>query len=420
MTADAPRRGRTSPRRARAALLTVLVMVAMAPAISTPIDAAPDQAAPGQAPAVDPFYDPPSPLPDGAPGDLIKAEPMAVRPLPGVPLPLVDAWRIMYLSTDANDEPIAITGTLMMPKTPWLVGRRPLVSYAVGGHGMGEQCTPSIQFNEGTQFETSVIGAYLLQGWAVVLTDYQRRPEHTFVNSKMAGHAVLDAARAAPQISGARLTTQNPVGISGFSQGGNAAAAAAERQPGYAPELNLKGVAAGGVPADLQRIANAVDGGFLAGVIPMAVASLQTAYPELTLDGLNDQGREAVEWVKGQCIPATTTRYAFSSTTSWTEGGKTLDEFLAAHPDWKARVDEQRIGRLAPTAPVLTYVGLLDPWTPHDVTRQLAADWCAQGSNVRFTTYPIAEHFGGLGEAIPQVLTWLHARFRNQPATHNC
>lgn len=406
--------------KARMTLVAVIGVATFVPgiAVPAPLGAEPAQAAPAQ--AIDPFYDPPAPLPTGAPGTLIKAEPMTVRMLPLIPLPLLRSWRIMYLSTDANDEPIAVTGTLIVPQTPWLVGRRPLVSYAVGGHGMGEQCTPSIQFNQGRQFETAVIGNYLLQGWAVVLTDYQRRPEHTFSISKTAGQAVLDAARAAPQVGGAGLTTRHPVGISGFSQGGNAAAAAAERQPSYAPELNLKGVAAGGVPADLVKTANAVDGGFLAGVIPMAVAALKTAYPELGLDGLNDRGRAAVEWVKGQCMPAITTRYAFSSATTFTEGGRTIDEFFAAQPDWQARVEEQKIGNLAPAVPVLTYVGLLDPWTPHDVTRQLARDWCAQGSNVRFTTYPVAEHFGGLAEAIPQVLTWFHARFQGQPATGNC
>lgn len=407
-------------RKARRFLVAGLAVATLMPAMAVPapLAAGPAQAAPAQ--AVDSFYDPPSPLPDAAPGTLIKAEPMPVQILPLVSIPALRSWRIMYLSTDANDAPIAVTGTLIVPRTPWLSGRRPLVSYAVGGHGMGEQCTPSIQFNQGTQFETSVIGAYLLQGWAVVLTDYQRRPEHTFAISKTAGHAVVDAARAAPQVSGAGLTSQHPVGISGFSQGGNAAAAAAERQPAYAPELNLKGVAAGGVPADLVKTANAVDGGFLAGVIPMAVAALETAYPELELDGLNDRGREAVEWVKGQCMPAITTRYAFSSATMFTEGGKTIDEFFASQPDWRARVEQQKIGNLAPSVPVLTYVGLLDPWTPHEVTRQLARDWCAQGSNVRFTTYPVAEHFGGLGQAIPQVLTWLHARFQGRPATGNC
>ena len=384
---------------------------------SDPVSASPS--APAQS-AIDPFYTPPSPLPAGSPGDLIRSEPTTVSPLAGIPLPGVRAWRIMYRSTSATDQPVAITGTLMVPQVPWLLGRRPVVSYALGSHGMGEQCTPSIQFRSGTQPELGVIGAYLAQGWAVVVTDYQRRPVHTYVNTRMAAHAVLDAARAVAEVPGSGITAANPVAISGYSQGGHAAAAAAERQPGYAPDLNLTGVAAGGVPADLRAVANAVERDVLFGVVPMAVASLRSAYPELPLDGLNDTGRAAIEQVTGQCIAETTAQWAFRSATELTVGGLTIDEFFASQPAWAARVDEQRIGRLRPGVPVLAYQGLLDPWVPHAVTQQLAADWCGLGANVRFRTYPIAEHFGGLGEAIPEVLTWLHSRFAGMPSASTC
>jgi dienelactone hydrolase len=407
--------------RARTVLVAVIVCVGLGCFVSpSAASASPSARAAGAQAAIDPFYTPPSPLPPGSPGDLIRAERTTVSVLPGVTLPGVNAWRIMYRSTSATDQPLAVTGTLIVPQAPWLVGRRPVVSYALGSHGMGEQCTPSIQFHEGTQFELGVVGGYLSQGWAVVVTDYQRRPNHTYVNSKASGQAVLDAARAAAQVPGSGLSGANPVGITGYSQGGNAAAAAAERQPSYAPGLNLKGVAAGGVPADLAAVAGAVDRDVLFGTVIMAVASLRTAYPELTLDGFNATGQAAVDQVTRQCIPETTTQWAFHSATELTVGGRTIDQFFDAYPAWRARVDEQRIGRLRPAVPVLTYQGLLDPWVPHAVTERLAADWCAQGANVRFTSYPIAEHFGGLGESIPQVLSWFHGRFTDLPATSNC
>jgi pimeloyl-ACP methyl ester carboxylesterase len=405
-------------RRTRIVPVALMLCIGLGPVTSSdPVSASPS--APAQS-AIDPFYTPPSPLPSGSPGDLIRSERTTVSPLPGIPLPGVNAWRLMYRSTSATDQQVAVTGTLMVPQMPWLLGRRPVVSYALGSHGMGEQCTPSIQFRSGTQFELGVIGAYLAQGWAAVVTDYQRRPVHTFVNTRMAAHAVLDAARAAARVPGSGITAANPVAVSGYSQGGHAAAAAAERQPTYAPGLNLKGVAAGGVPADLRAVANAVERDVLFGVVPMAVASLSAAYPELPLDGLNDTGRAAIAQVTGQCIVETSAQWAFRSATELTVGGRTIDEFFASQPAWAARVDEQRIGRLRPGVPVLAYQGLLDPWVPHAVTQQLAADWCGLGANVRFRTYPIAEHFGGLGEAIPEVVLWLHSRFADTPSASTC
>lgn len=408
--------------RARSVLVAVIVCVGLGSFVSpSTASATPETAGVADQTAVDPFYTPPSPLPPGGPGTLIRSEATTVSMLPGVPYPGTNAWRVMYRSTSATDQPIAVTGTLMVPQAGWSgSGRRPLVTYALGSHGMGEQCTPSIQFRQGTQFELGVIANYLARGWAVVVTDYQRRPNHTYVNSKASGQAMLDAARAAGRVPGSGLSSANPVGISGYSQGGNAAAAAAERQPTYAPELDLRGAAAGGVPADLVAVARAVERDVLFGTVPMAVASLRTAYPELTLDGLNATGRAAVDQVTRQCIAETTLQWAFHSTTELTVGGRNIDQFLAAYPAWRARIDEQRIGRLSPTAPVLVYQGLLDPWIPHAVTQQLAADWCARGANVRFSTYVIAEHFGGLAEAIPEVLNWLSARFAGTPATDNC
>jgi pimeloyl-ACP methyl ester carboxylesterase len=413
----------TTTRRLRCTLgtlataATLLTASTLAPSLASADTDPPISSA---APGIDAFYTPPSPLPPGNPGDLIRAEETTVSLLPGLMLLGVNAWRIMYRSTDAQDQPIAVTGTLLVPQTPWLFGHRPLVDYTVGSHGSGQQCTPSIQFHQGLQFETAIITTYLAQNWAIVIPDYQRLPVHTYANSKTTGQVTLDAARAATKIPGSGITAQNPLAITGYSQGGHAAAAAAERHPSYAPELNLKGVAAGGVPADLRAVANAVDGGFLFGVVPMAVASLKAAYPDLSLDAFKDTGKAAFADVAKQCIPEIATMFAMHNFTELTVGGKTFDELLAERPDYAELVDAQTIGRLTPSVPVLTYGGLFDPWVPIEVTLGLHDAWCAQGANVSFELYPIAEHFGGLGQGIPQVLSWLAARFAGLPAQSDC
>jgi pimeloyl-ACP methyl ester carboxylesterase len=124
--------------------------------------------------------------------------------------------------------------------------------------------------------------------------------------------------------------------------------------------------------------------------------------------------------VLDECIPETVTRNAFGSASALTVGGIGIDQFFAEQPGWAARVAQQRLGGTAPGVPVLAYQGQFDPWVPHAVTEQLADDWCAEGANVRFTTYPLAEHFAALVEGIPQVVTWIRSRFANQPATPTC
>jgi dienelactone hydrolase len=409
-----------SLRRALGALLTAAASIAAFGLALPSAHADADPPISSAAPGIDAFYTPPSPLPPGSPGDIIRAEPTTVSFLLGVPLLGVNAWRIMYRSTDAQDQPIAATGTLLVPQLPWLFGARPLVAYLLGSHGSGQQCTPSIQLHQGVQFEASLLTPYLSQGWAVVVPDYQRLPVHAYAISKTAGQVTLDAARAAAKVAGSGITAKNPVAITGYSQGGHAAAAAAERHPMYAPELNLKGVAAGGVPANLRDVANAVDGGFLFGVVPMAIASLTTTYPELSLDAFNEAGKAACATAAKQCIPETVTAWAMHHFTELTVGEKTFNELLAERPDYAAAVDAQTLGTLKPSVPVLTYSGLFDPWVPMEVTLNLHDDWCDQGANVSFSMYPIAEHFGGLGEGIPEVLLWLSARFAGQPAASDC
>jgi cephalosporin-C deacetylase-like acetyl esterase len=151
----------------------------------------------------------------------------------------------MYRSTDTHDRPIAITGTVVTPTTPWSgMGQRPIVSYAVGTQGVGDDCAPSKSMAARFEYEGPFIAGLLARGYGVVVTDYEGLGTpvvHTYVNRASQGHAVLDAIRAAQRLPEASLPDAGPVAIAGYSQGGGASASAAELQPRDAPELKLKG-----------------------------------------------------------------------------------------------------------------------------------------------------------------------------------
>ena len=75
-----------------------------------------------------------------------------------------------------------------------------------------------------------------------------------------------------------------------------AAGWAAELAPTYASELKIKGVAAGGVPGDLTKVADLLDGSPFVALALMASLGLDTAYGELSLENyLNDRGRKLVK-----------------------------------------------------------------------------------------------------------------------------
>ncbi|HET6288902.1 MAG TPA: lipase family protein [Amycolatopsis sp.] len=343
----------------------------------------------------------------------VFADPLTLFPMP------VDAWQLIYRSTSATGAPNAVSGTLLVPRTPWSRGPRPLVSYAVGTHGLGDDCAPSYKLRTGTENEIALIGQALLAGWAVVLSDYEglgTPGPHTYAVGRAEGHAVLDAARAAARVPGSGVSPSAPVGLFGYSQGGQATAFAAELAPTYAPELNVVGVATGGVPADLAEVARFNDGNVGFSLVLAAAAGYDAAYADVPFEEiLNDRGRATVPRVARACTAELATIAPFGR----------LAEFVTvpdplADPRWRARLAENRAGNHAPAAPVYLYHGTLDELIPFAVGQDLRSAWCARGAEVRWQPIPLAEHILGVSVGGPAAMTWLGDRFAGRPASSNC
>src|SRR5207244_4293413 len=99
-----------------------LLAVALGAALSAGLLAAVPGAA--AAPANDPFYQPPAGFESTPPGTLLRSRTVLVTGL-GVPFP-VNAWQTLARSTDTAGRAVAVVSTLMVPRTPFLGGPRPL------------------------------------------------------------------------------------------------------------------------------------------------------------------------------------------------------------------------------------------------------------------------------------------------------
>ncbi|EGD25145.1 lipase family protein [Prescottella equi] len=393
------------------------------------------------------FYEVPASALGGAPGTVVDTQPYP--PLLSIPNQQgpwpSGAQRIMYRTTDAHGAATAASGTYFDASLPWIgAGPRPLVVLGPGTQGQGDQCAPSRLFQDGVhynapldfavEYEVLQVHALLSRGIDVVVTDYQglgTAGMHSYVDRRAQGHAMLDAARAVKALPGSRIGDDNPIGFWGYSQGGGAAASAAEMQPSYAPDLDVRGTYAGGPPADLRAVAAALDGGLATGLLGYAVNSIYAGYPETRADidgALAPAGRQALDEIAAQCVPETIARYGLHRTTEWTKDGRSLAELIDALPSVSAVVDEQRIGRSTPGSPVLIVQGRNDDLIPHTQATRLAADWCAQGATVEFRTEeipPIAPGFV-VGHGLPMVsglpsaLDWMTDRFDGVPARSGC
>jgi len=393
------------------------------------------------------FYEVPASALGGAPGTVVDTQPYP--PLLSIPNQQgpwpSGAQRIMYRTTDAHGAATAASGTYFDASLPWIgAGPRPLVVLGPGTQGQGDQCAPSRLFQDGVhynapldfavEYEVLQVHALLSRGIDVVVTDYQglgTAGMHSYVDRRAQGHAMLDAARAVKALPGSRIGDDSPIGFWGYSQGGGAAASAAEMQPSYAPDLDVRGTYAGGPPADLRAVAAALDGGLATGLLGYAVNSIYAGYPETRADidgALAPAGRQALDEIAAQCVPETIARYGLHRTTEWTKDGRSLAELIDALPSVSAVVDEQRIGRSTPGSPVLIVQGRNDDLIPHNQATRLAADWCAQGATVEFRTEeipPIAPGFV-VGHGLPMVsglpsaLDWMTDRFDGVPARSGC
>ena len=158
------------------------------------------------------FYTPPDPLPEGKPGDLIRSEPMHLVYEPSGQLGswVATGTRIMYRTTNAKGQQVAATGVYLEPDNPWPgKGPRPLIAYAPGPYGIGEQCAPSRLMDQGIHFsqgfdltfnyEETFLATMVARGYAVVVADGVGMGTHIpggpeFANRLSAGTALLDAA----------------------------------------------------------------------------------------------------------------------------------------------------------------------------------------------------------------------------------
>lgn len=371
-----------------------------------------------------PFYEPPATLPS-LPGELIRSEPARffIDPFRLVPAP-ARVERIMFSSTDRADEVIAVTGTVLSPTRPRRKrADRGLVAFAVGTQGMGDQCAPSKQMASGREYEAVFITGLLARGYNVVVPDYQglgMAGPHTYMSREVQGRVVLDALRAAQLTDNPDIPTMGPVAVAGYSQGGGAAASAAEMWHEYAPELELQGVVAGAVPADLALVAQQLDGGAYFAFLGYALVGLASDYGVDLAPLLNERGRSIATALSRQCMFESLRRYAFTKSSTLTASGDSVPELLGEEP-FATIVAEQRLGddgRWPRTNTLITH-SVLDDVIPYECGRSLAERWAGQGARVRFQRNFAPTHAAGTLTSYAAAFRFLGKRFAGEPMRGN-
>jgi pimeloyl-ACP methyl ester carboxylesterase len=359
-------------------------------------------------PAGDAFYTPPAGDP-GKPGTLIWWREFTA--------PSGTIGRtILYWSLSAAGKPIPVSCVVLAPANGTAAAPN-VISWAHATAGMGDQCAPSKKFAAGTAPELAFFAPLVTQTNAVfVATDYEglgTAGDPVYLVGRSEGRGVLDAARAVQQLD-IGVTSASPILLWGHSQGGGAAAWAAELAPTYAPELKIVGAMLG-APAgeltfgDLSTATAASQIGYaLAGI-----AGLKAAYPELNVDDvLNAKGQELLAKIVAACDAA--------PIVAGVRGADLVTAGSATAPGWSERIAENNPAQMVTSIPLFIYHGDADTTVPVDVSAAMQTKYCKLGVTSQRKVYPGKGHVDVIVAALTDLLAFATTRWAGAPPTNSC
>jgi alpha-beta hydrolase superfamily lysophospholipase len=367
----------------------VLVVIAML------VPAAAAQAAtPRKAPAGLAFYTPPAKLP-ARHGDLIWSR--TIKGFPALPS-AAKTVLVLYRSTSPLGKPVAVSGTVSIPKTKPPKGGWPMISWGHGTTGVSDVCTPSRDSATNLahpyiSYINPVLDAWVKKGYAVLRTDYQGLGTpgvHPFLIGAAEGRSVIDIARAARQLNAKIGKTWI---AAGHSQGGHAVLFAGAEAANWAPELNLRGVAAY-APAshvkDQLHLAPGITapGGGLSAFGALIAAGAVAGSNTISYDTLLTPAAKAL-------LPQVDTKCVFQLGLSDSWGALAPADIVPSDYDYTALdkvLDESEPSRLKLNVPVLLLQGDADTTVYKMFTDQLDASLVANGTRVTYKVYPGVVH----------------------------
>jgi hypothetical protein len=326
------------------------------------------------------------------------------------------AYRILYATVDQHDSPAVSTAAVFVPHGSAPRGGWPVIAWAHGTVGLGDDCAPSAQAR--SERDNEYLTHWLDQGYAVVGSDYAGLGTPglmSYLNSVATAHSVVDSVIAMHEMD---LPLSPEWAIVGQSQGGGAAINSARWATEFSrgSGLDYRGVVATGTPFNVESIVKQAgpDAALPPDLGPAAnsylsyiLAGFREARPDIDVNSvLTPAGLDAVEKAETVCKPQLDEALT----------GMTPTDFfrvpLATLPGVDAALDAY-MG--TPTSgydrPIFLGVGLLDRDVPPDLTLQLNDALMGNGQNVTLKVYPDEDHSGTVLASVPDSTAFLRAAF---------
>ncbi|MGC2246000.1 MAG: lipase family protein [Terriglobales bacterium] len=347
------------------------------------------------------FYDTPTPLPSGKPGELMRSGSFDNYLLP----PGISATRILYYTRSASGAMVATSGVVLFPELKAPTGGWPVIAWAHDLNGVARTCAPSLSRNLD---DGPFLSMYVNLGYAVVATDYTglgTNFPNAFADEQSNAWNVIDsipAARSAVPGLGPRWIAM------GIGEGARAALSAAELEH-QTRDANFLGSVAISRIADLEEllqrdVAPTAD-------LPLLLAyGVKTIYPDFTPgDILSDQAMPLYDQERSECgVPdAGKVPTAGMWKPHW-QNNKFVQDYF----------NRNRLGESAAGAPLLIVSG--EQGASLVAEMKVVQRLCRTGDRVLFRRYAESDPGRVIGDSVRDQMAWIQDRFANRPAQTNC
>lgn len=321
------------------------------------------------------------------------------------------AFRILYATPDQHGRPAVSTAAVFVPRGAPPATGWPVIAWAHGTVGLGDDCTPSARPR--STRDNEYLSHWLDQGYVVVGTDYVGLGTPglmSYLNSATEAHSVIDSVRAVHQMD---LPLSPKWAIVGQSQGGGAAINSAwwATRLTAGTGLDYRGVVATGTPANIERVVMQAGPDLPSRPTPPAaisytsyiLAALREARPDLGVDQvLTPRGRALTDLAQSLCKPALDQQVAdtginelFSARIDTLPGIQSaLDNFLGTPVEGYDR-------------PIFLGQGLLDTDVPPLSTQTLHQQLVDNHQDVELHLYPDQDHSGTVIASMPDSTRFL-------------
>ena len=353
------------------------------------------------------------------PGMLLRQEPLtAEQSVPGAARNI----RLLYTSTDGlnGGEPIVVSGGLFIPPGVAPAGGWPLLLWSHGTVGIADKCAPS--WTGYVPFHDEHLQTWLDNGYAIVASDYQglgTEGTHPYLATRPAAFSNLDVIRA---VQAADFNLTDAVVIAGQSQGAGAAFATAGHAADYAPDIDIRGVVATGIPYFTPEALIAVQEARPNDVVdPMlgynflALSMISLVEPDFSIeDYVSDAALPMARGVADICNRDMRTKIE--------EAGLTYNMSFKQSPaeQLKKAFAKMQYPTLDLPVPVFVGTGSTDRDTPPRMQAGLAKRACAAGTTIEARFYDGFDHLTVLNHSQMDSLPFVAKAFAGDDIAGNC